>query len=67
LKPGWIRVSIHPTTTTEELLTLCDGLIALAENYKEWEFDYTLVNGKFYHKKEISNPTPSLSEGWFEF
>lgn len=67
LKPGWVRVSVHPTTTTEEMHKICDGLIALAENYKEWELDYTMVNGRFFHKKELSNPSPPLSEGWFEF
>jgi hypothetical protein len=32
-KPGWIRMSIHPTTTNAEIEFVCNGIIALAENH----------------------------------
>ena len=35
-KPGWIRMSIHPTTTNEEMAFVCESLKALAKNHKEW-------------------------------
>src|SRR6478752_2186609 len=28
-KPGWIRMSIHPTTTSEEIQMVCDAIIEL--------------------------------------
>mgnify|MGYP000014324873 CR=1 FL=1 len=39
-KPGWIRMSIHPTTTTDEIKYVCDSLKALAANHLEWTKDY---------------------------
>jgi selenocysteine lyase/cysteine desulfurase len=66
LKPGWIRVSIHPTTTNAEMKHLCDGIIALAQNWKEWQHDYVFDRGVFTHKDEKEDPSVSLSSKWFE-
>lgn len=43
-KPGWIRMSIHPTTSNKEIQYVCGSIKALAENYQEWARDY------FYNK-----------------
>ncbi len=65
-KPGWIRMSIHPTTTNSEVDFICDSIQALAENFKEWEKDYD-YNGatnefvfKGYQPKE-----QALVDQWF--
>lgn len=39
-KPGWVRMSIHPTTTNTEVDFICDSIIAIAENFNAWEKDY---------------------------
>lgn len=39
-KPGWIRVSLHPTMTNEEVAFIGESIQALAENFKEWGKDY---------------------------
>ena len=39
-KPGWIRMSIHPTTTNAEIKWVCDSIKALAQNHKKWALDY---------------------------
>ena len=66
-KPGWIRMSIHPTTTNKEVDFICDSIQALAENFKEWEKDYS-YNGatnefvfKNYDPKE-----KELVDSWFK-
>lgn len=64
LKPGWVRFSIHPTTTNAEIEFVCDSIISLSENYEEWVKDYKAVDGKYIHKNEIATP---LSKSWFEF
>jgi len=64
LKPGWVRFSIHPTTTNEEIKYVCDSIIALSKNYKEWVKEYSAVDGKYIHNSEIASP---LQESWFEF
>lgn len=40
VKPGWVRLSIHPTTTDAELAYVCDALEALCENHHNWAADY---------------------------
>ena len=52
-KPGWIRMSIHPTTTTEEIIYVCNSIKELAANHLEWAKDY-VYNAKtneFNHQK----------------
>ncbi len=66
MKPGWVRVSIHPTTSNEEISYVCDSLIELAANYPEWAEDYEFHNGKFTHRKEAQTPYSPLSSNWFD-
>lgn len=65
-KPGWIRMSIHPTTTSEEIRFVCDSIKALAANHKEWENDY-VYNGKtneFIHINATAIEKDMISN-WF--
>lgn len=39
-KPGWVRVSLHPTTTNDELNYVLDAIKQLCENHKNWSIDY---------------------------
>jgi hypothetical protein len=66
-KPGWVRISIHPTNTFKEIKEVCDALLSIAENYVEWQKDYVFLNGTYLHSKEISNPVANLKDSWFEF
>jgi selenocysteine lyase/cysteine desulfurase len=66
-KPGWIRMSIHPTTTSEEIKFVCDSIKELAKNHKEWENDY-VYNGKsneFVHKN-ASHLEKEMVHNWFK-
>jgi len=68
-KPGWIRMSIHPTTTNEEINFVCDSLKDLAKHHKDWAKDYNYIksSNEFVHKTSSENPlneTPINS--WFE-
>ncbi|MEI7509781.1 MAG: aminotransferase class V-fold PLP-dependent enzyme [Flavobacterium sp.] len=65
-KPGWIRMSIHPTTTSEEIRFVCDSIKELAANHKQWENDY-VYNGKtneFIHKNATATEKDMISN-WF--
>ena len=42
LRPGWIRMSIHPTTTDAEMKYILESIKDLAENFPKWMDDYTL-------------------------
>jgi selenocysteine lyase/cysteine desulfurase len=65
-KPGWIRMSIHPTTTDAEIQYVCDSIKALAENFADWANDYTYnrSSNEFVHKN--AKPTEAaMIKGWF--
>lgn len=42
-KPGWIRLSLHPVMTDEELQYILDAIVQLAENHETWAQDYMYI------------------------
>jgi selenocysteine lyase/cysteine desulfurase len=40
-KPGWVRLSLHPTMTTDDLYFTIDAIKKIGKNYKKWAEDYT--------------------------
>jgi len=67
-KPGWIRLSIHPTMTNEELVFICNAIDAVAKNHKEWAKDYTYdpKSNEFSHKVFADKQRYDIGS-WFEF
>ena len=63
-KPGWIRMSIHPTMLNEEIEFILDAIEQLAKNYEEWGKDYVYneSNNEFYN--ELNDK--GLFEDFFE-
>jgi selenocysteine lyase/cysteine desulfurase len=45
-KPGWIRLSVHPTMTNEEAEYIVSAFEEIVRNYKEWSKDYTYLPEK---------------------
>lgn len=66
-KPGWIRMSIHPTTTDEEIAFVCESIKDLAKNHKNWALDYSYNKNtnEFVHKNAVSFED-ELVESWFK-
>ena len=66
-KPGWIRMSIHPTTTNAELHFVCESIIALAENHSEWKKDYAYNKNtnEFVHHSYQSHQM-GMVKSWFD-
>ena len=64
--PGWIRMSIHPTTTSAEVEYVCDSIKQLAENFPEWsnDYKYNSKSNEFFHQNE---KTDNTMETWFAF
>jgi selenocysteine lyase/cysteine desulfurase len=62
-KPGWIRMSVHPTNTNDEISIVCDAIISLSQNHQEWSKDYQYLDTKneFVHKNEKIE-----ENNWFE-
>ena len=65
-KPGWIRMSIHPTTTTEEIQFVCDSIKALAENHTEWgkDYQYNAKSNEFIHQN-AQQTEKEMVKSWF--
>ncbi|MDY7393624.1 aminotransferase class V-fold PLP-dependent enzyme [Aureibaculum sp. 2210JD6-5] len=66
-RPGWIRMSIHPTITDEEIDFVCKSIKELCLNFNEWKNDYKYnpVSNEF---EFIGNDQfeKELVEKWFE-
>ena len=56
IKPGWIRLSIHPTMTDAEIFYIGNAIWELSHSYPEWSKDYTrsTQTNEFYHKGEVN-------------
>lgn len=66
-KPGWIRLSLHPTMTNEELEIVMHAIREIQAHHQEWGKDYLYNNktNEFRHQEEAIDKT-SLVEPWFE-
>ncbi len=66
-RPGWIRMSIHPTTTDEEVKYVCESIGLVAENHQEWsaDYEYHAPKNEFIHKT-IKSLEKKKVHGWFK-
>ena len=66
-KPGFIRLSLHPTMTDEELDIITSAINDIVENYEEWKQDYSYDNrtNEFTHKTFDSKIQETI-DNWFE-
>jgi selenocysteine lyase/cysteine desulfurase len=67
MKPGWIRLSLHPTMTDNELLFITEAIKQVAENAQDWSKDYLYDRhtNEFHHKNNKEQNLSVLSK-WFE-
>jgi selenocysteine lyase/cysteine desulfurase len=67
-KPGWIRMSLHPTMSDEEILYITNAIAELAIFHKDWAKDYVADKYKqFTHKILKDNFTKNKIDNWFDF
>ncbi|HWA33484.1 MAG TPA: aminotransferase class V-fold PLP-dependent enzyme, partial [Cyclobacteriaceae bacterium] len=65
-KPGWVRLSLHPTMTDREVEFIMDAIELTAANHREWLRDYKYDP----HTNEYSliagtGDDSGLVDGWF--
>ncbi len=65
-KPGWVRMSIHPTMTNEEMYYITDAIKQIVENIDQWKEDYEYLSSRneFVHKDYPDDGSESI-ENWF--
>jgi selenocysteine lyase/cysteine desulfurase len=66
MKPGWVRLSLHPTMTNDELLFIIDAIRHTVENAEKWKKDYCYDKhtNEFHHCKFPNNDNIKYSN-WF--
>ena len=60
-------MSIHPTTTTEEITFVCDSILKLAKDHEIWakDYDYDRYTNEFIHKTSRRKPNLERVDNWF--
>lgn len=65
-KPGWIRMSIHPVMTNEEVEFIADAICELAQNHQEWAKDYVYqANCNDFKHKDFTETNFKIVDHWF--
>lgn len=65
-KPGWVRMSIHPTMEDTEIEFILDSLVQLSQNHQTWALDYVYdrYSNEFKHKSEPETQQTIVNE-WY--
>lgn len=65
-KPGWVRMSVHPTMTNREVEYILDAIDSLARNHTEWAADYHYdpYSNEWTHKNSRKTEQ-EMVERWF--
>lgn len=66
-KPGWIRLSLHPTMTDNELETVIRGLHEIRAKHRSWgqDYNYDKHTNEFRHISEHGEKD-ALVKSWFQ-
>ncbi len=56
-KPGWVRMSVHPTMTNEEIYFITNAVKEIVENINDWQKDYSYssVKNEYLHRNIPEN------------
>jgi selenocysteine lyase/cysteine desulfurase len=67
-KPGWVRLSVHPTMTDDEIYFIIDAVKQITVNIENWRKDYIFdkAAGEFFHK-DFPRLEPENFKSWFDF
>lgn len=68
MKPGWVRLSLHPTMTDSELSYIINAIKETVSKIGEWGKDYTFCKhtNEFSHYHEVKEKQNKISS-WFSF
>lgn len=67
-RPGWIRVSLHPCMTNQDLEYICTAIEEVTQNHEEWgkEYEYDSSHNEFVHKTYKYDVQDRVNN-WFNF
>jgi selenocysteine lyase/cysteine desulfurase len=61
-KPGWVRLSIHPTTTDQEVDYIAESVLKVIDNYSEFENAYRFDPASGDYRPLINEKQFSLAD-----
>ncbi len=65
-KPGWVRLSIHPTMNNDEIYFIADAINQIVKNISSWEKDYEYISSKNEFINTVSQSNENrVIENWF--
>jgi len=66
-KPGWVRLSLHPTMTNAELEFIINALSEIDQNHKKWgeDYAYNKHNNEFKHINDDCHIADRVNE-WYK-
>lgn len=66
-RPGWIRMSIHPTMTNDEVDFICNAIEEVTANYKTWanDYSYDAAKNEFIHHSNMA-VEKNITKDWFK-
>jgi selenocysteine lyase/cysteine desulfurase len=68
-KPGWVRWSLHPIMTDEEVRQILHGIRQVTLHHEEWASDYVYLAKKnefIHHIHQEHLPEDSITKDWFK-
>ena len=65
-KPGWVRLSLHPVMTNEEVEYICNAIAQIAAEQERWEslYKYSPKTNEYYPVNGSDYIGPKLAQ-WF--
>jgi selenocysteine lyase/cysteine desulfurase len=62
LKPGWVRFSLHPTMTNEELDFILSAIEEIINNHVSWSKDYTYSSktNEYHHNSQVESDNSNI-------
>jgi len=66
-KPGWVRLSLHPTMTDAEAELVCTAIEELCLHHRQWTLDYKYNNTtNEFHHIDGHHTERDLVDQWFD-
>ncbi|HEX5168849.1 MAG TPA: aminotransferase class V-fold PLP-dependent enzyme [Cyclobacteriaceae bacterium] len=67
-KPGWIRISLHPTMTDAEIGCIMDAIESTVSNFREWmrDYDYDPTSNEYVIREGMAKEQYFVDD-WFTF
>lgn len=68
-KPGWVRLSLHPTSSNEELEFVIHAIKQMCQNHVEWSKDYRYdpKTNEYTHLNENKDILYKEVSSWFNY